>query len=245
MNHTGFNYKRLSDPNKTVGYSYLSANRNVEVKSWNPTLDYSSGALYSTVGDLNKWYLVLKENKFISRASFEKATQNHLGGYGYDWFIDSLYNKKIISHGGNIKGGTNCFIMVPENEIAIILLNNTTNTKLEQIGNSILAILLNEPYKIPKAKLAMHLDENILNQYIGEYNVSDNYKVTIINDKGQLYIQENQKTPFKIYPEKVNYFFVNDDDLEINFRKLEGNKMLEIKLSKGLSTKIGERISSN
>ncbi|WP_447635271.1 serine hydrolase domain-containing protein [Flavobacterium microcysteis] len=241
LKHTGFNYKALSNSNKTTGYSYLSPTRHIEAKPGNPMLLYSSGALYSTIGDLNKWYDVLKDNKFISQASFKKATQDHLGGYGYGWFIDSRYDKKIISHGGNVEGSTSCFIMEPENDISIILLNNITSTKLEQIGNSILAILLDKPYKLPKPKTAIQLDENTLSQYIGKYTISDDYIVSISNEEGQLYFQENQKAPIKIYAEKANYFFVNDDNLEIVFRKLEGNKMLEIKLSQGLSTRVGER----
>lgn len=241
LNHTGFDYKTLSNSNKTTGYSYLSPTRHVEVKPGNPMLLYSSGALYSTVDDLNKWYAVLKNNKFISQESFKKAIQDHLGGYGYGWFIDSRYDKKIISHGGNVEGSTSCFIMEPENDISIILLNNITSTKLEQIGNSILAILLDKPYKLPKPKTAIQLDENTLSQYIGKYTISDDFIVSISNEEGQLYFQENQKAPIKIYAEKANYFFVNDDNLEIVFRKLEGNKMLEIKLSQGLSTRVGER----
>lgn len=242
MDHSGFDFQSLSDPDKTIGYSYVSESKQRLAPSWNPYATYSSGALYSTVDDLKKWYQVLRKNQFISAKSFDEATRDHISGYGYGWFIDSLKGKKIINHSGNVEGGTSCFIMEPDNNISIILLNNLTTRKLEPIGNAVLAILLDAPYKVPQAKKPVVLDDEALNTYVGKYNISPTYQVSISRVKDQLYFQLNDQKPVPMFAEKKDVFFLDDDDMEIRFKELSGNKMNEIKISQGVSNKSGERL---
>lgn len=244
MNHSGYNYNTLKDKNKTVGYAYLSNTRHVEVKPWNPDLTFSTGSLYSTTADLEKWYHVLRKNQFITEQSFSKATQDHLGGYGYGWFIDSINGKKVINHGGNVEGGSSYFMIEPENDISVILLNNMTSTKLERIGNAILAILLDKPYTLPKPKIPVQLNETELQQYTGKFEVAENYRVNITTENGRLYLQINQEPVTEIYTAKPPLFFLKDDDMEISFKEPKEGKMSEIYLKKGLNSKSGERINS-
>lgn len=67
----------------------------------------------------------------ISEKVFQQAVTPYLGGYGYGWFIDQIEGERVIDHGGNIEGATSYFLMNPELDIRIILLNNITSTSLE------------------------------------------------------------------------------------------------------------------
>jgi len=240
MNHTGFDYPALKSPDKTVPYSYISKTKQVKTEIWNPDLTGSAGQIYSTAEDLYKYYTGLRDYKIVSKEAFKKATTPYLSGYGYGWFIDDLYGKKLINHGGNIEGATSYLAMLPEEDICIILLNNITSKKLEKAGNTILAVLLNQPYDLPKPKKEITLDPVIVKKYAGNYVLSKDETIHIIDKKDQLFIQNNTGSKVRMLAEKEDAFFLQDDDTEINFIIKTGEKDV-VMIKKGLSSKTAEK----
>ncbi|QXU49285.1 serine hydrolase [Chryseobacterium sp. D764] len=241
MSHTGFNYLGLKSPYKTVPYSYISKTRQEKTEVWNSTLTGPAGQIYSTVEDLYNYYMGLRDYKIVSKEAFKKATTPFLSGYGYGWFIDDLYGKKLINHGGNIEGSTSYFAMLPEDDLCIILLNNITSKKLEKAGNTILAALLEQPYTLPQPKKEAVLSADILKKYVGDYQLADNSVIHILYENGQLFIQNNKDPKVKMLAEKEDLFFLQDDDTEISFILKKGEKDV-ITIKKGLSSKTAEKL---
>lgn len=241
MTHTGFDYLTLKSPYKTVPYSYLSKTKHEKTEIWNPELTGPAGQIYSTVEDLYKYYQGLKNYKIVSKESFRKATTPFLSGYGYGWFIDDLYGKKLINHGGNIEGSTSYFAMLPEDDICIILLNNITSKKLEKAGNTILAALLDQPFDLPKPKKEVSLDASLLKRYAGDYALPENSIIHILYENGQLFIQNNHDPKVRMLAEKEDVFFLADDDTEITFILKNGEKDI-ITIKKGLASQTAEKL---
>jgi CubicO group peptidase (beta-lactamase class C family) len=241
MTHTGFNYRTLKSPYKTVPYSYISNTRQEKTEVWNSTLTGPAGQIYSTVEDLYNYYIGLRDYKIVSKEAFKKATTSYLNGYGYGWFIDDLYGKKLINHGGNIEGSTSYFAMLPENDLCIILLNNITSKKLEKAGNTILAALLEQPYSLPQPRKEAVLSADLLKKYVGDYQLSDNTIIHILCENGQLFMQNNKNPKVRILAEKEDTFFLQDDDTEIFFIFKKGEKGV-ITIKKGLSSKTAEML---
>lgn len=241
MTHTGFNYMALKSPYKTVPYSYISKTKQEKTKVWNSTLTGPAGQIYSTAEDLYNYYLGLRDYKIVSKEAFKKATTPYLSGYGYGWFIDDLYGKKLINHGGNIEGSTSYFAMLPEDDLCIILLNNITSKKLEKAGNTILAALLGQPYTLPQPKKETTLSADVLKKYAGDYELSDDSIIHILYENGQLFIQNNKDPKVRMLAEKEDVFFLQDDDTEISFIFKKGEKDV-ITIKKGLSSKTAERL---
>lgn len=243
MHKSGFNFQELKDKNKVTGYSFASSTKQVEIKFWNPTLTYSSGALYSTTGDLLKFYKGLSDFKIVSKETFNQATTPFLGGYGYGWFIDKLYGDTVIDHGGNVAGATSYFLMMPKHQTCIILLNNITSTALENIGNSMYAALQNKPYNIPKPKKEIEIAENSLLKYMGTYEVSEKYKVQISMEAGKLFMQKNNEDKIKLSAEREGLFFIKDGDMVLEFIAKD-DKIIQLKISQGLATKVADKLGS-
>jgi CubicO group peptidase (beta-lactamase class C family) len=240
MNHTGFDYSVLKSPKKTVPYSFISKTKQEKTEIWNPNLTGSAGQIYSTAEDLYQYYTGLRDYKIVSKEAFKKATIPYLSGYGYGWFIDDLYGKKLINHGGNIEGATSYFAMLPEEDICIILLNNITSKKLEKAGNTILAVLLDQPYDLPKPKKEVTLDAALLKKYAGNYELSKDEIIHILYENGLLFIQNNKGSKVRMLAEKEDLFFLQDDDTEITFIIKEGEKDA-VMIKKGLSSKTAEK----
>ena len=87
----------------------------------------------------------------------------------------------------------------------------------------------------------INLADNILDKYVGTYEVSNDYKVKITRIANQLFIQRNNGTPIEIFPYKENAFFQKDDDITIAF-KVEKDAVNKVTIMEGLSTKRGDKI---
>ncbi|MBB6329327.1 CubicO group peptidase (beta-lactamase class C family) [Chryseobacterium sediminis] len=241
MTHTGFNYLTLKSSYKTVPYSYISKTKQEKTEIWNSTLTGPAGQIYSTADDLYNYYKGLRDYKIVSKETFKKATTPFLSGYGYGWFIDDLYGKKLINHGGNIEGSTSYFAMLPEENLSIILLNNITSKKLEKAGNTILAALLEQPYTLPQPKKEVTLNTDLLKKCAGNYKLADDSIIHILYENGQLFIQNNKDPKVRLLAEKENEFFLQDDDTEISFIFKKGEKDV-VMIKKGLSSKTAEKL---
>ncbi|MBP2615940.1 serine hydrolase [Chryseobacterium jejuense] len=241
MTHTGFNYLALKSQYKTVPYSYISNTRQEKTEVWNSTLTGPAGQIYSTTEDLYNYYKGLRDYKIVSKETFKKAATPYLSGYGYGWFIDDLYGKKLINHGGNIEGSTSYFAMLPEEDLSIILLNNITSKKLEKAGNTILAALLDQTYTLPQPKKEVTLSTDLLKKYAGNYKLADDSIIHILYENGQLFIQNTTTPKVRMLAEKEDVFFLQDDDSEISFIIKKGEKDV-ISIKKGLSSKTAERL---
>ncbi|TAE17419.1 MAG: serine hydrolase [Bacteroidetes bacterium] len=241
MNNTGFDYRRIKK-GRVTGYSYLSNSKNIEVEIPNADLLFSSGALYSNLKDLQKFYRGLKLGTIISDRALKQSISIFEQGYGLGWYIDKIGNDSVVNHGGNLEGFTSYFAMNLNKDICVILLSNTTSTSLERIGNSIYKIITNQPYILPKPKQEIILSEETISIYTGEYKVSDSYIVKVTLEDGKLFFQTNNEQKNRILAEKESHFFIIDEDIEIEFIKTNG-KVREIKIKQGLSIKFGDKIN--
>ena len=85
-----------------------------------PTKSYAAGAIYSTVRDLHKFALALKQNKFVSNGTFETMTTTHIESSGYGFFMGPGF----INHDGIISGYTCSFTYYPKSAVTIAILSN-------------------------------------------------------------------------------------------------------------------------
>jgi CubicO group peptidase (beta-lactamase class C family) len=241
MKKSGFNFQKLQDDNKVTNYAYLSPTKQTEVKIWNSSLTYSSGALYTTAEDLLKFYEGLSSFKIVSEETLKQATSPLLGHYGYGWFDDMIHGDRVIDHGGNIPGATSFFLFSPERKTCIILLNNITSITLEKTGKSVYAALWNKPYSLPKPQKEIQLAEKSLLQYTGIFEVSANYKVEISREAGKLFMSANNGEKVKLSAESENRFFVIDEDMVLEFIHKD-DRIVQLKIMQGLATKIADKL---
>lgn len=119
------------------------------------TLPYAAGSLYSTVEDLYRWDRALYGEKLLAAQYrdqlFEPAITTPGGGsYAYGWgvsyrrFGSSEDSVLVVQHGGGINGFNTIIVRVPEEEVLVVLLNNTGRAPLGAFSNAILAHLHGE-----------------------------------------------------------------------------------------------------
>ncbi len=113
-------------------------------------LNGAAGGIYSNVDDLCKWMLVqLNEGKYgpdLNKHLFSEASQremwkihtglnvnrnprynSHFKGYGLGWFLEDVNGNLSVSHTGGLAGMLSKTIMIPDLELGVVVLTNTSN----------------------------------------------------------------------------------------------------------------------
>ncbi|WP_234735231.1 serine hydrolase domain-containing protein [Tellurirhabdus bombi] len=97
--------------------------------------------IYSTVGDLFRWYRALNgdcllrktllSEAFLPRSFERKGTRNY--GYGFRMHVDNENKPEYIYHTGWWKGYNSIFWFSPKDDFVVILLGNRLNATIFQI----------------------------------------------------------------------------------------------------------------
>src|SRR6266487_272949 len=203
MSHSGFDFTALKDFNKAKGYWDFSAAKYTE-GPLNDSSEYiGSGEIYSTTGDLYKWHVALQSGKILSKALQEQAYQSYLGQYGYGWELDTIFNKKIVGHGGRMFGFESKMSRIPEDDVFVILLNNESDgSYLQPITKRIMAIIYNQPYTMPEQPLI--LSEDMLKAYAGIYAADEHHSFEVRLINGHLFGMEGPDKMLELVPLKNN-----------------------------------------
>ncbi|HEY7850173.1 MAG TPA: serine hydrolase domain-containing protein [Ktedonobacterales bacterium] len=94
------------------------------------TLQYAAGALGSTVEDLARWDLALRDGRLLDHATQAamttptRLTDGHTVGYGMGWGLSTYRGKRVIHHAGGVPGYTAFYGRFPDDDLSIIVLSN-------------------------------------------------------------------------------------------------------------------------
>lgn len=168
MKNTGYDHyntiitKRASGYVKTpVGYQnapYLDT-----------SIPYAAGSLYSTVEDLYLWDQALYTDKLLPAKLKEVMFQPFLNNYAYGWVIAKASlgqtdeTVPALLHGGGIHGFNTMLVRLPDKRGLIVLLDNTSQGRnLDNLYKTIINILYDKPYTLPKPSIAETLLTTIM-----------------------------------------------------------------------------------
>ncbi|MGC4046144.1 MAG: serine hydrolase domain-containing protein [Armatimonas sp.] len=141
MKDTGIDKPSILLKKRATGYVFI------EEKYYNaPFLDpesttYAAGALYSTVGDLYLWQKALFSEKLLSKENLKIMLTPFLGKYAYGLYVNKFKPKgmneevTVIGHNGGIPGFSASLIRYVEDDITVILMDNTTVHKRGNLEN--------------------------------------------------------------------------------------------------------------
>jgi CubicO group peptidase (beta-lactamase class C family) len=217
MNNSGFDFTHLKNKDKATGYFAIADKNSTVAGIVDSSVAFAAGALYSTTADLYKWHKGMLQNKIISRASAEKGFTPVKRNYGYGWRMDSLDGKRITAHNGSIYGFNSSLLRIEADDVFVVLLSNVGNPKLDELAAGILKIIYDKPYQLPEEKKVITVADEILKKYIGTYEVTPQFQITVTVEEGKLIAQATSQPKFELFAQKDNYFFVKAVEAEVEF----------------------------
>ncbi|MEM6425801.1 MAG: serine hydrolase, partial [Cyanobacteria bacterium P01_D01_bin.128] len=193
----------------------------------NTAVSAGAGGLYSTLGDLVRWHQFLmnadkRPAGILSDAAITamKSPQVAMGedapdlSYGYGLVIGK---QGFISHAGGINGFMTYLGSLPEQGITVAVLSNVENANPSLMAEDLLAILRGESYDLPTNEETATVDLDVLEGYIGTYQVTPEFQVAITVESGQLHIQGTGQPMIPLYPASENEFFARMLEFRIVF----------------------------
>jgi len=221
MKQSGFAFKNLISEDKAIGYEILTDKTYKASVVYDPPGPFAAGGIYSTVGDLYKYYKGLKEYKILRKETLEKAYLPFKNNYGYGWVIVPVFDKITVGHSGAGAGFRSNFVQVPEDDICIVLLSNCEKD-LNNIMGGILKILYDKPYRIPKE---IPVKKEILETYEGTYEASNNFVIYVSIENNKLTAQPKGQPKTILYAEKQNSFYVEEINGYVHFKPNKRNQI--------------------
>ncbi|OUR77636.1 serine hydrolase [Colwellia psychrerythraea] len=176
MNNTRAAFSLIEKKNANVARAHVPLNGELNVVGGNFLEKFSSaGSVASSVNDMSFWLqaqlnqgaygakLDEKSPRLFSAkqshkmwkaqtllAVSDKATQQdktHFSAYGLGWFMKDYHGVKLIHHSGGILGMVSKVVIVPEEDLAMVIL---TNQQSGYAFNAIYQQILNEYLDLPE-----------------------------------------------------------------------------------------------
>jgi CubicO group peptidase (beta-lactamase class C family) len=179
------------------------------------TQPHVAGALVSTVDDLWRWSQALHSGKVLTPASYQAMITPEAAaveaGYGYGLMAGTLRGRPQLSHGGGIFGFSTHLLYVPEQQLSVVVLQNSNGgADPAQIAVKLAAFALGDPY--PAAK-PIELAEGTLESYEGVYRIDPSSTRELRLVDGTLISQRSGGEPFKLMPIAADTLLFEDGGL--------------------------------
>ena len=213
-------------PNRSSGYEFSGGRlRNQEWVSptFNSTAD---GTLYFNVLDLANWDEALYGTSLLKQSSLDRIWtvfplnngSPNPSGYGFGWEIQNLNGHRIIEHGGAWQGFTCDIRRAVDDEVTVVVLTNLAGANPGLFAERISGIVRpSSAPPPPREHKEVAIDPNLLDGYVGKYELAPDFVLTITREGDKLYLQATNQQRFQIFPEGEKDFFLKVVDAQVSF----------------------------
>lgn len=176
------------------------------------TQPHGAGGLLSTVDDLARWDAALHGGKLLTPESYEVMTTRYELNdgtevdYGYGVSLSTLRGRQVIQHGGGIFGFNTFAIRVPEENLFVVVLSNTTARDLGPgpVALKIAALAMGDPFtSFERAPVAIETLERL----VGVYEIETGGTREVTREAGRLYTRRGGGPRLEAIPAGDGIFF--------------------------------------
>ncbi|WP_299885927.1 serine hydrolase [uncultured Lacinutrix sp.] len=177
----------------------------IEVANWDIITLGGAGGIRSTANDMVKF---LKANMGVNKTKLYHAMQlSHQSAFkdktsdfeiGLGWH----YDNNIIWHNGQTGGYNSFTAFIKGTQKGVVVLTNSTEN-IATIGFNLLG--MSKPLK--EIKKAKTIAPEILETYVGKYELAPNFNIVITTKDGHLFAQATGQSQFEIYASDENTFY--------------------------------------
>lgn len=203
-----------------------------------------AGALRSTASDMSKFIaanLGLTKTSLdasladaqVMRKTGERATQK----IGLGWHADPLLKRQLIFHGGGTGGFVTLVALDREKKTGVFVATNST-AKSDDIGVHI----LESSFPLKTIKQFLSLNEETLEKYVGEYELTPTFSIAITRDGKKLFLQATAQPKFELFAEKENEFILKVIPARIVFNKDDTGKVIGLILKQNGADNPGRKV---
>jgi CubicO group peptidase (beta-lactamase class C family) len=207
------------------------------VENWNlPTLA-GAGAILSTANDLLAF---LAANLGITKSPLapamaamlkvRRSTGQPESKVALGWHVFTNHGKEIIWHNGGTGGYRAWMGYDAKAGVGVVALSNTSTLGgVDDIGRH----LLDPDFPLAHPHKQVKVDSKLFNGYVGSYQLTPNFVITITRDRDQLFEQSTAQPKIEIFPESDRDYFLKVVDAQITFVTDQQGRATELILHQG------------
>lgn len=211
-------------PHRIRGYSF-AGDRVVNASYISMSVPHAAGGLVSTVDDLLRWDIGLRNGAVVRRGLLDRAWSTRTlpdgthSGYGFGWKMCEFEGRRTIEHGGWINGFSAKAIRLPEDDLTVIVLVNNDSDRPDAglIARRLAKLILTGSDQFDEYQLTVGQRQLLVGQYVLTRNVS----LTISEHEGSLYYQRGsgrRERLIALSPTKLS-FAKGDRTFLVNFER--------------------------
>lgn len=248
MNDTSF----FVPPAKKKRFAQGLDDNNNPIPYWDFDALAGAGALRSTSADMAKF---ISANLGLSKAplatvlaeavKMRRQTDSANSQIGLGWHSLKLFGNEIIWHNGGTGGFLSYLVFDPKQKKGAFLVTNSADNTSMQFIESVALNSLNNKFPIRKPsppKKETILSEDVLDKYLGEYQLAPTFSIFITREGKQLFAEATGQGKFEIFAEKEDLFFAKVAKISISFKKDANGKVIEMILTQSGQDVPGKKI---
>lgn len=218
-----------------------------EVENWGFEVLAGAGGIKSTTSDMVKYIKANikaddselgKAMKLTHQTAYRLNEQNFEIGLAWHYAV----NGTIVWHNGGT-GGYKAFSgFVKGTDIGVVVLTNGSES-VDQLGIKLLDPTT--PLTLPKKKgfkEEVEVALEVLDTYVGEYELAPNFSITVTRKEKNLFIQATSQPEFQVFPSAQNDFFLKVVEASITFNTNTEGKVESLTLHQGGQDVAGKKI---
>jgi CubicO group peptidase (beta-lactamase class C family) len=224
--------------------------RLASVPNWDAPTLAGAGALRSTTNDMLTFVaanLGTTTSPLVSAMSAMLAERRPTGMPGLDvalaWHVFTRNGDEIIWHNGGT-GGYRSFIgFRPRTKVGVVVLSNAfTVAGVDDIGLHVLDARL-PTWQPPKAHTEVAVDPNLLDGYVGAYQLAPNFVLTVTREANRLFVQATGQPRFEVFAEAAKEYFLKAVDAQLSFVTNADGRATAVVLHQNGANVTGQRIN--
>lgn len=217
MNDTGVDDQRVLLPKRAEGYT--CAPKCVNADFIDMSVPHAAGAMYSTVLDLVKWDEGIRAGKILTPENHKRWITPFKNDYAYGWTVRQRDGMQEVSHGGGIDGFGTMIVRYPEKGVVAAAFTNHLPGDTGKIASDLARLAAGVEVKLPEFPKAIQVSENVLKQYVGVYEFSPKFSMTVTLEGGSLMTQATNQSKIPVFAKSENEFFPKVVDAVLRFEK--------------------------
>ncbi|WP_409020877.1 serine hydrolase [Brevundimonas vesicularis] len=218
MVDSGYDHHAVILPKRADGYT-LTPRGVTNADYVDMTVPMGAGALYSTSRDLLKWHQGLYGGKLLTPPSLVTMTTPVRNGFGMGVVVVEEDGRRLIWHNGGIEGFNAYLAYDPDERTSIVVLGNQNGTAPDAIGRHLVTLVQGGEVVLPHERKSITVATEILQSYVGVYQVIPTFALTVTVVEGQLMAQATGQNAFVLHAEAEDRFFLTEVDARITFER--------------------------
>ena len=191
------------------------------VKNWDLDALAGAGAVRSAVDDMLKFVaanLELTDTTLKAAMRRMRSATKETGmpdvEIGMAWHVFTKFDTRIWWHNGGTAGYRSFVGFNPAKKEGVVVLCNTFMDN-DDLGKHI----LESRYPVSTFQKEVPADAAVLEKYVGEYQMTPAFKITVTREGARLFVQATGQPRFEIFAQSESEFFLKVVDARITFQK--------------------------